>query len=218
MPDADSVKKLTAELQGINWKIGKMIIHTGVFSLKTPTDATSSQQALIAEIETCIKMISGTTGVPIHYLGLLDLLKNRATGDNTRELVMAATSREREIWVGVFNELLEKAIVLFNNNVYAQKSASKKLDPTKVRVDIEEVSQEHWDRIERVLIPAANAGIISKDHVASQIPGVDMDKEGERKVENEAREEQAAARELALLKAQSRNNPDAVEAEERNLQ
>lgn len=219
MPDAESVKKLTAELQGINWKIGKMIIHTGTFSLKTPEGAASSQGALIAEVETCIKMISGTTGVPIHFLGLLDLLKNRATGDNTRELVMAATSREREIWVGAFNELLEKSMTLFNNKAYAQMSKARKLDPTKVRIDIEEVSQEHWDRLEKVLIPAATQGIISKEYVASQIPGIDMDKERNLKAEADKREEEAAARELERLKAESANNNlnQGIPGQENNL-
>ena len=38
---------------------------------------------------------------------LLDLLKNRATGDNTRELVIAGTEKERVIWKGTFKEMLD---------------------------------------------------------------------------------------------------------------
>lgn len=201
MADLESVKTLLAQIENINWKTGKLVVHTGTFSYKVPP--ADGVENLLAEIEMCIKVISGTTGIPIHYLGLLDLLKNRATGDNTRELVMAATAREREIWLGAYQELIEKAMVLFNENAYAQMSTAKKLDPSKVRVEIPEITQEHWDHIEKVLIPAATGGIISKEYVASQIPGVDMETEAERKETREAAEAEAEQKAMEALKEQN---------------
>ena len=199
--DSNQVEALLAQIKNINWKIGKAIVHTGHFELKG-VDA-SGIANLIGEIEINVKMISGTTGVPIHFLGLLDLLKNRATGDNTRELVMAATARERKIWRGVYEELVTKAMNLFNEKVNEQKSKESKLKPDNISINIPLITQEHWDRIERVLIPAHLAGIVSKEHVASQIPGVDSEKEAELTAEKEKKEEESAKKELENIK----NNP-----------
>jgi hypothetical protein len=202
METAEEVKNLEAKITDINWKIGKLLIHTGIFSYKGPDGG--GLQNLLSEIEMCIKIISGTTGIPIHYLGLLDLLKNRATGDNTRELVMAATVKERQIWIGAYTELIEKAMRLFNKESgLSQKSIEKQLNPRRIKVEIPQITQEHWDRIERVLIPAATGGIISKEYVASQIPGIDMEVEAERKKEREAAEEVRAKTELERLKAET---------------
>ena len=93
-------------------------------------------------------MISGTTSIPIHYLGLLDLLKNRATGDNTRELIMAGTVRERMIWVGVFEELVEKAMGMYNSKTgLAQKTAQTRPEEDQVKIPV--VSEDQWTHSER---------------------------------------------------------------------
>jgi len=182
-----------------NWKIGKAIAHVGKFSLVGPD--TSGVANLLLEIEMNVKMISGTTGIPIHYLGLLDLLRNRATGDNTRELVMAATTRERSIWVGVYDELLDKAMTLYNlKSGEGQKTTA--LDPEAIDVDIPLISQDHWSNIEKVLIPAALGDIISKEYVASVIPGIDLDEEMARREEREASELEAAKTELESIRLQ----------------
>ncbi len=196
---AQDAKALIAYLTDTNWRIGKAIVHIGSFSYKSPD--TAGVTNLIAEIETTTKMISGTTGVPIHYLGLLDLLKNRATGDNTRELVMAATTRERSIWIGAYTELIEKAMAMFNAKTgSAQKST--KLDPEKIGVTIPLISQDHWNNLQNVLIPAFTAGIVSKEFVASQIPGVDMDDEAAKAEAADASELESAKRELERMRTE----------------
>lgn len=193
---------LLAQIKDINWKIGKALASTAEFTMVS-ADATGVDN-IIAEIELNVKMISGTTGIPIHYLGLLDLLKNRATGDNTRELVMAATTREREIWIGAFEELLEKAMKFYNEKTGgAQKSnEGGKLDPSKIGVEIPLVTQDQWANIQNVLIPAALGGIISNEHVASQIPGVDQEKEAALREEREAKEAEQAELDMEKFKAE----------------
>lgn len=181
-------------LKDKNWRIGKAIAHVGEFSMVgIPAEGIAS---LISEIELNTKMISGTTGIPIHYLGLLDLLKNRATGDNTRELVMAATTKERTIWTAVFQELLEKAMAMYD--AQTKKTA---MDPAKVKIEIPLISQDHWKNLELVLIPAAIGGIISKEFVAEQIPGVDLDLEAKRREKAAEKEQEEAAGELERIRA-----------------
>jgi hypothetical protein len=184
-------------IERTNWKIGKALITSSEFTLvSAPITGVDN---LIAEIELCVKMISGATGIPIHYLGLLDLLKNRSTGENIRELIMASTTRERQTWIGVYEELLTKAMQMWNATYRAQKTEGL-LDPTKVKVDIPQVTQEHWDHIQNVLIPAVAANIISKEHVAGQIPGVDQEKEAELRADQEAKDAEQAKAEMDALK------------------
>ncbi|MFA5377900.1 MAG: hypothetical protein WC455_19275 [Dehalococcoidia bacterium] len=194
--------QMLALIKDTNWRIGKAIVHVGQFKMVGPDSA--GIMNLVAEIELLVKMISGTTSIPIHYLGLLDLLKNRATGDNTRELVMAATTRERAIWVGAFEELIDKAMVMYNQKTgTVQKSTDGgKLIPDNVSVVIPQISQEHWDHIRDVYIPAQTAGIISRDTVAAQIPGVDVGKEKLLREESDAREDKKAQEQLEQIRAE----------------
>lgn len=195
--DVKQIDGLISKLRDVNWRIGKLLVHTGRFQMKGPDMAGVAN--LIQEIELLIKIISGTTGIPIHFLGLLDLLRNRATGDNTRELVIAATAKERITWKGAFQELVTKAIRMFNENAYRQKSRDARLDPEKIRIEIPLITQEHWERIEKVLIPAAAAGIVSNEYVASQIPGVDLEAEAERQ---KATNDEATRRAMAEVEAE----------------
>ncbi len=194
---AKEVSAVQAFINETNWKIGKALPMMAEFSLVS-ADA-SGIASLISEIELCVKMISGATGIPIHYLGLLDLLKNRSTGENTRELIMATSTRERQAWIGVYEEMLTKAMEMYNATFKAQKSDEAKLDPMRIAVDIPQVTQEQWDHIANVLIPAKNAGIISSDHVASQIPGVDVQKEAELRKQREVDEAARAKEEMNAL-------------------
>lgn len=179
-------------LEDTNWRFGKAIVHVGEFSIKGPD--TGGVQNLDREIETNTKLISGTTGIPPHFLGYVDLLSTRATGDNTRELVMAATTRERAIWTGAYEELVTKAMRMYNDMSGAGQKSKGRLDPEKVGIEIPLISEEHWRHLASVLIPAQTAGIISKEFVASQIPGVDLEEEQARA---------AVAEESALAKAEA---------------
>lgn len=207
------VQDITDYIESTNWKIGKALATMAKFSVVAPSIAGTDM--LVREIELCVKMISGVTGIPIHYLGLLDLLHNRATGENTRELIMAATTRERQTWIAVYGEMFTKAMEMWNAEFAAQKSAQAKLDPTRIKVDIPQVTQEHWDRIKDVLIPAVAAGIISKEHVASQIPGVDPETEAELREEREAVEAERAKEEMRMLQDRMGGGEDEEDEEER---
>jgi hypothetical protein len=89
---------------------------------------------------------------------------------------------------------------MWNATYAAQKSPEAQLDPTKIKVDIPQVTQEHWDHIQNVLIPAVAANIISKEHVAGQIPGVDQEKEAELRGEQEAKQAEQDKQAMAALK------------------
>lgn len=214
--DAGDASQLLQQIKDMNWRIGKAICHVGTFSMVSPNS--SGIVSLIAEIESVLKIISGCTSIPIHYLGLLDLLKNRATGDNTRELVMAATTRERSIWIGAYKELIEKAMAIYNDKTgSAQKSTEGgRLDPELVTVSIPQMAEDHWNHIRDIYIPAMVAGIISKDTVAAQIPGVDVEHEQEMREEQQMEEDKKAQEELDRIKAERDESQSKIEQVDEN--
>lgn len=179
-----------------NFKIKKFIAHTGKFSFEGPDMAGVAN--IENEILTLSKMISGTTGIPVHFLGLPDLLSNRATADNLGQLIYGSTLKERQVWRGAYEEALTKSMLMFNQKVLAQKS--NKLDPTKVQVDIPFPSEEAWLHFEKVWMPLWLAGKISTELALSQLPGVDAKAEMERLQKDEESEFKKAMAENEELK------------------
>ncbi|MFX0092111.1 MAG: hypothetical protein ACFFBD_10155, partial [Candidatus Hodarchaeota archaeon] len=201
---AKDVEDTLTNLEKKNWKIGKLLATTGDFKLVSVS--MDGIDSLMNEIEVNAKFISGNTGVPVHFLGLLDLLKSKATGESVREVMSAATTQERVTWKGAIKELITKSMRMWNKVAYPQKSQANWLDPDKISVEIPVITQEHWDRIEKVLIPAAIAGIVSKEFVRDQIPGVDTEAEEAKKKEDEESEFKKMQDEMEEMRNQQNFN------------
>jgi len=202
--DWESVADAAKAMDEYRMNIKKAFIHAKS-KLSVIGPDMSGINSLSSEIIDKIKIISGTTGIPVHFLGLLDLLKNRATGESTRELVNAGTDKERVIWKGTYKELLEKAFTM-----YFEYSQLTKLDASKLDIEIPVVTEEQWLHIEKVLLPLYLASAISIEYLLSQVPNVDASKELTRlgkADENQAEKDQltaerdAARDELAIRNA-----------------
>ena len=177
----EEIDAFAAMLNEIKWKIGKMLVLKGEFSMVTPT--LTGVESLLKEITTLAKIISGATGVPVHFLGLPDLMSNRATADNLMELVWAATTRERQIWTGFYQEMLDKAIEVWN-----AKSQRTPLIPGLVTVSIPDISEDALEKITSLYLPLAVAGKLSDETLLSKLPDIDVQEE------------------LARIKAQKKEN------------
>ena len=182
--DSQEVDKALLALDNKDFKIKKILAGTGDLSFVS-FDIKGVESAE-KEILTNAKMISGTTGVSVQYLGFVELLKNRSTSDDLREMLSSATVKERATWEGAYEELLTKSMNLFNKTIYAQKEAAgKKLNPSLIKVNIPVITKQHWDNIEKIWLPAAIAGKITEELFLEQLPDVDIDKELERKKKRE---------------------------------
>jgi hypothetical protein len=155
------------EAKAKNFRIRKLFAHTGKLSYLTPDAA--SQQGIESEIVMLAKMISGATGVPVHFLGLPDQLSNRM------ELVEASTRKERRIWEGTYQQILEKAAAIYNT-----ESGLTVINPELVKVSIPAVAPETWDRLQGVWLPMYQAGALSLQTFLEQVPGVEAGQEAER--------------------------------------
>jgi hypothetical protein len=176
--DSMSAKIAQEDIDKMNWKIKKALCTTGTVAYIQP--GTSGVDGLISEITNLAKMISGATGVPVHFLGLPDLMSNRATAENLMDLVYASTLKERQIWIGAYEEMIRKAMAIYNEKTgKAQKSDA--LDPDLISVEIPFISEKNWQAIEKVFLPLAIADKISDNLLLSKIPGVNIKEEMERK-------------------------------------
>jgi len=196
--EKEAVKDALEAMEDKNMKIKKMLAGHG--DLTYSNFDIKGVESLENEILTLAKMISGTTGVSVQYLGLVELLKNRSTSDDMREMLSSSTVKERATWEGAYEELITKAMNLFNKNVYKQKSEIKKLNPSLIKVSIPVITKQHWQNIKDVWLPAVVAGKITKELFLEQLPDVDMDEELKREEEREASELEQIKRENEDLK------------------
>lgn len=170
--NVEQAKKLNNLLKEINWKIGKLLVTTATFSLV----GFSGQgiDSLEKEIVTLAKIISGATGVPVHFLGLPDLMSNRAVAENLMELIYASTSKERHIWIGAYEEMFHKILEMANNELNGG------YDANAIGVEIPFVTAEKMKELAEIWLPIYSSGAISLDFFLSKIPGLDVEEENKK--------------------------------------
>lgn len=165
--DADGVKSLKAQLQDSKWKIGKTYIGSADFSYETPGQG--AHENLNSELVATIKNISSVTGVPVHWLGYVDLMSNRSTAETLYELLKNATSNERLIWESSLYDMILKA-----QEVYVDSGLSQgfRIDSNfDVKLPLLDFSN-FLERIRGYEIAFKNA-IISDNDFRNAIPGID---------------------------------------------
>lgn len=173
---ADEAKAMKDAMKGVadNWRVRKLFTHTGQLLYLTP--GAEAQRGIETEILTLAKIISGATGVPIGFLGFGDLTTKLGSGSEvTSDQVEAATSKERIIWIGAYQEMIRKAMELWNEN-----TKTTPLVPERVKVSIPRVSPETWKRITETWLPLYNSGAISLQTVLEQIPNINATEEAQR--------------------------------------
>lgn len=149
-----------------NWRLGKAFVGTSDFSFVEISTANS--QILEKEIEDKIKIISGNVGVPVHFMGLPDLMSNRSTAENLMEFVWASTRRERETWESAYTEVLRKSMVMATG-----LTGKTPLDPMKIKVEITEVTTNEFKHIAEAWLPLFRENAISLGTLLSKIPDID---------------------------------------------
>jgi len=173
--EADNLWK---KLKKVNWKIGKLLISTAKFNLVEYSGA--GKDGLITEIETQAKIISGTTGVPVHFLGLPNLLSNRATAENMMESLYTSTAKDRKTWIGAFEEIISKALVMANKNF----NQNYPLDAIGVQIPF--ITAAKMKELVEIWLPLYTAGVITLKTMLSKVPEVDETEE-ENSLVNEAK-------------------------------
>jgi len=197
--DQKEVDAMLTAFTDKNFKINKILAGTAkVYFVKLDVGGIESIENEIADLA---KVISGTTGVPVHWFGFVDLMSNRATADDLLNMINAATTKERQTWIGAYEEVIHKAMMMWNNAAEKGMSKEKQLDPDKIKVDIPIITKMHYDRLEKIFLPAVIAGKISDEAWLAMLPGFDVKAELDRKEEKEKSEFEQIKNENKDLKA-----------------
>lgn len=184
--DERTVDLALAAFADKNFKLKKVL--AGTFKLSFLSLDIKGVESIESEIADLAKVISGNTGIPVSFLGFVELMSNRATADSLVDMINAATTKERQTWIGAYEEVIKKAMIMWNNAAEKGMSKEKQLDPDKIKVDIPIITREHYDRIEKIFLPAAIAGKISDETLLTMIPGLDVKAEMLIKEKKEASE------------------------------
>ena len=208
--DKKTVELALAAMADKNFKLNKAL--AGTFKFYFLTLDIKGVESIEREIISSIKMISGTTGIPVSFLGFVDLMSNRATAESLIDMINAGTTKERQTWIGAYEEVIRKAMVMWNGKASqgvkpSQMSKEKQLDPNKIKVDIPMITQKHYDRLEKIFLPLYLAGKLSDETFFTMIPGLDVKAEMERKAENEKDELERIKVENEGLRNQGNENP-----------
>ncbi len=132
-PDENTAKKVHQWIKDNNWRIGNLLILGGEGVKFAMVGWKGDGYTTIQyETETLIKTISGTTGIPVHFIGYPELLSNRDTAENLIELIALSTDKERHTWAGAYEELFQKSMIIYNT-VF-----STALNPMAIDAEIEE--------------------------------------------------------------------------------
>jgi len=158
---------LMKSLADIKWTIGKAFIGSAIFGYESPE--TSAYENLTAELVATIKTISSVTGVPVHWLGYVDLMSNRATAQTLYELIKNATVIERVLWQQALYDMIAKGQELY---IDAGGEGLSKLDHDfEVRLPLIDFS-EFLERV-KALNLAYGDEAISVDDYRNMLPGID---------------------------------------------
>ena len=113
--DKQTAKEINTWLDKKNWRIGKSLVLGGEgVKFELVGWKGDGYTTLKEETQALVKTISGTTGIPVHFLGYPELLSNRDTAENLGQLIDLSTSKERRTWIGAYEEVFQKAMVISN--------------------------------------------------------------------------------------------------------
>ena len=109
----DEAKALQTYLDQMKWTIGKAFIGSAEMDYATPSGG--AHENLETELKATIKTISSVTGIPVHWLGFVDLMSNRSTATSLYELIKNGTLSERVEWEAALKNTILKSQELYIN-------------------------------------------------------------------------------------------------------
>lgn len=185
--DPDEARRLTDYINQKNWRIGKAIV-TAQTKFELVSAKGDGYASIKQAIESDVQVISGTTGIPVHFLGHPELLSNRSTADALLQHIELSTDKERDIWKAAYTETFRKATTIFN------ESFQNNLDPDAVVADLPSSSTANLTFVETVYLPMYIAGALSLETLLAKLNDVNLPEEMKRvKVAQVEKEEKAAA-------------------------
>lgn len=202
---AEDAQAVNDMIRATGWHVGTAIATNSEFALKGPTGQESNM--LMLSITTNAKVISGHTGIGIHFLGFANVMSNRATADSLGEPTEVILHSEIAAWTTFYRDLFRKAIMMRNANLN---------EPIKEDIVIPRLvplTDRQWGVIKDVFKPLVDKKLVSHKTLLDNLPDVDADAEQERLDEEEKRAADKRAKDIEKF-----GNPAAQPGNEDNNQ
>ena len=174
--DKNEADVLQAKLAAVRWKIGMALVTTAEMNLVEMSKA----DPVRSEITAHAQIVSGSSGVPVHFLGFPELMSNRSTADTFFELIGASTGKERKIWTGFYEELFSKAMAMANENFQYGFNVSA------IGAEIPQATATKFAELQNFWLPARVDGEISRETFLSKVPNIDVEDEMEKLSDEQA--------------------------------
>jgi hypothetical protein len=163
---ASEQKQITSDLKKSGWKIGNMFISTAELKYEVPQ--VGAHQNLKDEMVTNLKTISSVTGMPVHWLGYVDLMSNRSTAETLYEFINISTLLEREIWSSaIYDIIIDAQRLSIDNGIGELKEINYDFE---IRIPLIDYTN-FLHRVQALSIAFSDQAI-SMDDYRSNIPGI----------------------------------------------
>jgi hypothetical protein len=172
--DANAIMTLITQ---IGWRVGTAIATNSDFILKGPTGVEATM--LMNSITTAAKLLSGHTGIGIHFFGFANVMSNRATADSMGEPTEVVLHSEMTSWKGFYNDMFKKAIATRNTLL------AKTLPENAVQVKVIPITDRQYNVIKEIYMPLLENNNISRHTLFDNIPELDAANEEDRIKEQE---------------------------------
>ena len=167
---------LVAWIKAVQWKVGQ--IFTGTAEMKYIGPPTTAHENYRIELSECAKVISACTGMPVHWIGHVDMMSNRATAAELYDLINNATIKERTVWAEALKEVIIKAMQVSIDAGYETKENKKgeamlKTPDRNFTVNIPVMSWTKMEAYVKSLSLAFSDGVISDQDYQGALPNID---------------------------------------------
>ena len=195
----DEADAVNAMIVSTGWQVGTAIATNS--ELKLVGVAGTEVTLLQSAITTGAKVVSGHTGIGIHFLGFANVMSNRATADSMGEPQEVTLQTEISMWQAFYTDLFRKAIRMRN------KEINKSIPEDAFVASILPMTDRQWKILREVYMPSVGQNLLSRETYLDNVPGLNVKQEKER-IEKEAEEK---AKKLEEFK---KNNPQEQDVED----
>lgn len=206
-PDLQSGQLMIKEIARMEAAGGLKVGNTmaGPAKMMFPEPSGNGQESISKELDSSARIVSGTTGVPIHHFGWAKEMSNRATAEELIDSVVAHTAPQRQAFTMGLRDVVRKSFRMWN------KLNQGSLKSEKVSVGLAQVSRQQIKDLMEVWAPLNEGGFVSKVAVRQRIPDYDM-KEDDKNMEEEDQEGlERQAQMIQTMREQGDEDPEEPE-------
>lgn len=194
--NAQDVSDFKTQAQSKQWKIGD-VTASQKGNLEMVVPGMGAIENLKDEQIVSSKVISGVTGIPVHWFGYVDLMSNRSTAESLYETINNATIVDRVVWEESFYEMFIKAQEMAIDNGFGDIQTVDR--DFEVKIPLIGFHKMH-ERVQALSLAYSDNAISIQDY-RNRLPGINPyateQMVGEEPIEKEA---------LIELKTEGTNN------------